>query len=67
MSLDYIRRHYGVPAKRGSRVVVDGLPGTITGFRDQYLLVRLDHEPRRLQLAHATWHLQYPPTTELEN
>lgn len=67
MSAEYVRRYYGVPAKHGGRVVVDGFPATITGFRDHYLLVRLDHEPHRLQLAHATWHVQYLPTSELEN
>lgn len=47
MSMAYIRKTYGVPAKRGGRVVaVDGLGrkthGTITGAQGPYLRIRLD-------------------------
>ena len=47
MSMDYIRKAYGVPAKRGGRVVaLDGIQrktkGTITGSRGPYLRIRLD-------------------------
>lgn len=48
--MEYIRRAYGVPAKRGGRVEyvhVDAgetLRGTIVGSRNQYLRVRWDHE-----------------------
>lgn len=53
MSMDYIRRAYGVPAKRGGRVRVrfdhpdewNGREGTITSAT-RYIFVRLDGEKR---------------------
>ncbi len=43
VSMDYIRKHYGVPAKRGGRVrTPSGKLGTIVGSRGQYLRVRSD-------------------------
>lgn len=38
---DYIRAHYGVPAKRGMRVTVKGKPGKIINARLASLVVRL--------------------------
>ena len=32
MSMDYIRRHYSVPAKRGGKVKFQGKTGTILGI-----------------------------------
>ena len=68
-SMEYIRRSYGVPAKRGMRICYSaegpGEPnGTITGARDARLLIRLDGWPkRRRPLAfHPTWNIHYPPT-----
>ncbi len=40
--MDYIRRFYGVPAKRGRRVRFKGVPGTITGSCNARLRIRLD-------------------------
>lgn len=62
---EYIRRYYRVPAWRGRRVVVDGSPGRITGFRKQYLWVRFDPESdgrvrARPVLCHPTWRVEYP-------
>lgn len=42
MSMEYIRTHYGVPAKKGMRVVVYDKPGVITGASGLYLRVKLD-------------------------
>lgn len=47
MSMEYVRKTYGVPAKRGGRVIAkDGMgrttTGTITGARSGYLRIRLD-------------------------
>jgi len=47
MSMDYIRKAYNVPAKRGGRVEYtgckdEGEQGTITGSDGHYLRVRLD-------------------------
>lgn len=57
---DYVRRYYGVPAKRGMRVIADGHPGTITGYTraGAYLRVRLDGE-RRSDSWHPTWRMDY--------
>lgn len=68
MSMEYIRRYYWVPAKRGGRVrlglafgsVFGGRTGTIVSADGQYLRVRVDtpvdHKPLRL---HPTWELTY--------
>lgn len=66
MSMDYVRRCYGVPAKRGGRVRFrPGGPcgareqlGTIAGARGQYLRVRVDTQRRPL-LVHPTWMIDY--------
>lgn len=56
-----IRDRYGVPAKRGQRVVVDGRPATITSASRtaEHLMVRLDDGPRRPQPIHPTWRVEY--------
>jgi len=64
-SRDHIRAFYDIPVKRGMRIVFDGKPGKITGFRDGYLLVRLDDEPpatrsRSPLILHPTWRVAYP-------
>ena len=67
MSVDYIRRYYGVPARRGVRVTWWGcmterkLHGTIVGARGQYLRIRFDDEARARTL-HPTWLLAYHET-----
>ncbi|GGC90804.1 hypothetical protein [Chelatococcus reniformis] len=61
MSMDYVRKTYSVPAKRGGRVEYTGGPprlGTITGTRSGRLLIRLDGE-RHSSPFHPTWELRY--------
>lgn len=62
MSMEYIRRVYGVPAKRGMRVVFDGngqnMAGTITGSSGQYLLIRITGQ-QQSKLFHPTWSIRY--------
>lgn len=58
MTAAYVRDHYQVPAKRHMRVVADGKPGVITGFRDQYLLIRLDGD-KHTGKWHPTWRIHY--------
>ncbi|PKM47066.1 MAG: hypothetical protein CVV05_01365 [Gammaproteobacteria bacterium HGW-Gammaproteobacteria-1] len=71
MSMEYIRKTYGVPAKRGGEVRVmldgsDGIPGTITGSRGQYLRIRIAGR-RRPGLYHPTHALEYmTPSTRRE-
>lgn len=63
MTLEYIRKTYGVPAKRGGRIVYTGstkgpLIGTIIRGGDSCLVVRLDGYPQVVRL-HPTWEIQY--------
>ena len=65
MSLDYIAKAYGVPAKRGQRVRYTGdkgpkgwvREGTITGANGAHLLIRMDGEGFT-QPYHPTWELE---------
>lgn len=61
MSMERIRRYYGVPAKRGMRVVVDGHPAIITGTTrgPMYLRARPVDGGRSFPF-HPTWHVEYP-------
>ena len=64
MSLDYIRKTYGVPAKKGGRIRCTGLAvpmeGTIRGAENGRLLVRFDWCPTgRLATLHPTWEVTY--------
>jgi hypothetical protein len=56
---DYVRRYYQVPAYRGDRVIVDGAPGRIVGFRNAGLRVRLDKPPHLVLSYHPTWRVEY--------
>ena len=66
MSMDYIRRTYDVPAKRGARILfcdTGGLihDGVIVGSRDAYLRVRLPtFSGRNIVTLHPTSDLLYP-------
>lgn len=63
MSAEYVRRIYGVPAKRGQRVTVEGRFGTIVSFPGQYLGVRFDGE-KWTSRCHPTWEVDYAPKDE---
>ena len=54
----YVRHVYGVPAKRGGRVLFRGKPGKITSGAGKYIRIRLDGE-KRAGLYHPTWALKY--------
>jgi hypothetical protein len=62
MSMEFIRRTYGVPAKRGGRVEYGGgrRPelGTICGSKGAHLRIRLDGLKYSMQF-HPTWRLRY--------
>lgn len=61
MSLDYIAKSYGVPAKKGQRIRFtfrgDRL-GTVLGARGSNLKIRLDGD-KHYGLYHPTWELEY--------
>ena len=67
MSMEYIRKHYGVPAKRGGRVRfthANGViyEGRITSTRGAYLRVLVDDRVpgyRGRMTLHPTWNLEY--------
>lgn len=63
MSMHHIRKYYRVPAKRGARVKftwrTPGRLGTVVGSCDQYLRVRFDDSPKRVETVHATWELEF--------
>lgn len=52
MSMQYVRRHYNVPAARGRKVTYDGKPGHITSA-DHRLRVRFDGD-RFSSIIHPT-------------
>lgn len=58
MSAEYVRNTYKVDYQRGDRVTVDGRPGTIVSFPDQYLGVRFDTAPAVTVRAHPTWRVE---------
>lgn len=64
MSMDYIRKTYDVPAKRGGRVEYTTshgskvTKGTITGARGGHLYIKLDGWNHSLRF-HPTWNLKY--------
>lgn len=60
MSAAYVRRYYGVPARRGARIEFDGRPGVITSCPGAYVRVRLDGETRSVPV-HPTWRMTYLP------
>lgn len=73
MSLEYIRTHYKVPAKRGGLVIYaasdgEAIPGRITGAHGARLRVRLQRYDgtynRRSSYFHPTWHMTYLLATQ---
>ena len=64
MSMEYIRRYYSVPAKRGGRVMwktatmSKRMTGTITSARGAYIMVRPDGKRHPITL-HPTWNIEY--------
>jgi hypothetical protein len=63
MSLDYIRQHYKVPARRGCRIKFTPCPGIVKeGFvvaaSGAYIRVRFT-DFRRTVLLHPSWRVEY--------
>lgn len=63
MSAKYVRDFYGVDYKRGDRLTVEGRPGTLVSFPQQYLGIRFDGETRTSK-AHPTWKVARELTNE---
>ena len=58
MSAEYVHRYYGVDYKQGDRILVDGRPGHIVSFPDQYLGVRFDDATKVTARCHPTWRVE---------
>lgn len=57
--MDYIRKFYGVPAKRGARVCYGASGyGIIVGSQGAYLRIRMDGETQ-IKSYHPTYLLTY--------
>lgn len=56
--LAYIRAFYGVPARIGARVTIDGKRGMIAGADGGHLRVLLDQDASMVY-AHPTWNVDY--------
>lgn len=69
MGIAWVRKAYGVPAKRGGRVVYTGEGkreyGTIAGAAGSHLSIRLDGIKHAMPF-HPTWELEYLPATPSE-
>ena len=58
-SLSYPREMYGIPAKAGGRIEVDGHGATILYGDGQYLIVKFDAESDYEARIHPTWRVRY--------
>lgn len=63
MSMAWVRKAYGVPAKRGMRVVYTGsgapVNGTIRSASTGRLKIQMDGS-NSTKSYHPTWEIQYP-------
>jgi hypothetical protein len=70
MSFAYVRKYYGVPAKRGGRVEYTGCGkselGTITSANGAHLNIRLDGVKHTMPF-HPTWKLRYLDAAQSED
>ena len=58
--MDYIRKCYGVPAKRGGSIRFDGKDdGVILGADNGRLRVRFDGPFKLVLRLHPTWRVEY--------
>lgn len=57
MSAAYVRRAYGIDYKVGDRLMIDGKPGMLVSFPEQYLGVRFDGS-RHVSRCHPTWRVE---------
>jgi len=64
--MQFIRKHYGVPAKRGLPVAVEGKRGVITGSCGSHLKIRIDGETKSRKY-HPTWRIEYLEGKELNH
>lgn len=67
MTMQYVRDYYGVPAKRGGRVVYTGSlepkHGVITSARGAKLMIHMEGL-KHARPYHPTWEMQYLESRE---
>jgi len=63
-SVEHIRNYYGLAVYGGMRVKHEGKPGTIVGYRGQYIEVLIDGDDRPIT-CHATAEMEYPEGTRV--
>lgn len=64
MSMEYIRKTYKVPAKRGGRIRFQGREGVIVGARDARLRARF--HGIGIVALHPAWEIEYLPNKEMD-
>ena len=57
-AMEWIRKSYSVPAKRGMKVTVDGEAGVIASAKHGYIMVRFDGK-KHAEPCHPTWRVEY--------
>jgi hypothetical protein len=74
MTFACIRKQYGVPARRGTRIRFSGradsppIEGTITSAAGAYLRVHYDGESRlRRHYLHPSWEIEYLPPASADD
>jgi len=67
MTMAYIRDFYGVPAKRGEKVLYKGKHGIITRSKNAYLWVRMDEVDISLLVHPADKNLIYLVESKVKN
>ena len=64
---EYVKKHYGVTAQLGMRVIVNGRPGVIAKDCGQYIGVVFDGDtPDVISRCHPTWRVEYLDSTGVE-
>lgn len=69
MSLEYVRKYYGVPAEIGRRVKVDGRAGVIASDRGCHIGVVFDDKSYGgiNYPCHPTWRVEYLELVEVSD
>lgn len=60
MSMAYIRKAYGVPAKRGAKILYNGNTYVITSTHGPHLRVKREGKPGTI-ILHPTYQITYLP------
>ncbi len=72
MSMEYIRKFYNVPAKRGAEVTIKtpkmgDIKGVIVASRGAYLRIRTSLPKSKILTYHPTDHIEYHPNRRKKN